>query len=299
MPRRRRQDRARGPAHRRPLAPRRRQYALPRQGQARDLPLHGRRAEPNRSLRPETRAQPKYDGFGIPAEIVKDQRYAFINADAALMASPFAFAQHGESGAEISEMLPHLAEVVDDIAIVKSVHTDQFNHAPAQYSSTPAAPPRSAQHGLLGHLRPRQRNRGPPRLHRAQLRRGHERRRGELELRLHAHAIPGRAVPLAGRGRAERRQPRRRRRRPATRLARSHLRPEPHARRTRARSRNRRAHRRLRNGLPHADQRPGSPRPSPTSPPRRSNCTARNPEQTPSRTTASSRGGSSSAASAS
>src|SRR5581483_564818 len=39
---------------------------------------------------------------------------------------------HGKCGAELSEMLPHLAKVVDDICIVKSVHTDQFNHAPAQ-----------------------------------------------------------------------------------------------------------------------------------------------------------------------
>jgi uncharacterized protein (DUF1501 family) len=44
----------------------------------------------------------------------------------------FKFAKHGESGAELSEALPHLAKVVDDICLVKSVHTDQFNHAPAQ-----------------------------------------------------------------------------------------------------------------------------------------------------------------------
>jgi len=74
----------------------------------------------------------KYDGTSVPAEIVKDQRYAFINHDAKLMASPFAFAQKGGSGVELSEMLPHLAGVVDELAFVKSVHTDQFNHAPAQ-----------------------------------------------------------------------------------------------------------------------------------------------------------------------
>ena len=42
------------------------------------------------------------------------------------------FTRHGQCGAELSEMLPHLAKVVDELAIVKSVHTDQFNHAPAQ-----------------------------------------------------------------------------------------------------------------------------------------------------------------------
>lgn len=74
----------------------------------------------------------KYDGRPVPADVVKDQRYAFIRPDASLMASRFKFARHGESGAEVSEMLPHLARVVDKLAIVKSMHTDQFNHAPAQ-----------------------------------------------------------------------------------------------------------------------------------------------------------------------
>ena len=44
----------------------------------------------------------------------------------------FTFSRHGECGAELSEVLPHLAKVVDDICLVRSVHTDQFNHAPAQ-----------------------------------------------------------------------------------------------------------------------------------------------------------------------
>lgn len=74
----------------------------------------------------------KYDGQPVPAEIVKNQRYAFIRPDASLMASRFKFARHGESGAEVSEMLPHLAKVVDRISFIKSMHTDQFNHAPAQ-----------------------------------------------------------------------------------------------------------------------------------------------------------------------
>lgn len=48
------------------------------------------------------------------------------------MASKFKFAKHGQCGAEVSEMLPHLAGVVDDIAIIKSMNTHAFNHAPAQ-----------------------------------------------------------------------------------------------------------------------------------------------------------------------
>ena len=73
----------------------------------------------------------KFDGQPIPAEVVKDQRYAFIEKNAALMSSRFKFSKHGQCGAELSEMLPHLAEVVDDLTFIKSVHTDQFNHAPA------------------------------------------------------------------------------------------------------------------------------------------------------------------------
>jgi uncharacterized protein (DUF1501 family) len=74
----------------------------------------------------------KLDGKPVPPEVVKDQRYAFIRPDADLMASRFKFAKYGQSGAELSEMLPHLSKVVDEIAIVRSLHTDQFNHAPAQ-----------------------------------------------------------------------------------------------------------------------------------------------------------------------
>src|SRR3974390_2222076 len=74
----------------------------------------------------------KYDGKPVPAEVVMGQKYAFIKPDAALYASEFKFAKHGACGAELSEALPHLAEVVDEIAIVKSMTTDAFNHAPAQ-----------------------------------------------------------------------------------------------------------------------------------------------------------------------
>jgi uncharacterized protein (DUF1501 family) len=74
----------------------------------------------------------KYNGQPVPKEVVMGQKYAFIKPDAALYASEFKFARHGACGAELSEALPHLADVVDDIAIVKSMTTDAFNHAPAQ-----------------------------------------------------------------------------------------------------------------------------------------------------------------------
>src|SRR5947209_2751749 len=74
----------------------------------------------------------KYDGQPVPKEVVMGQKYAFIKPDAALFASEFKFAKHGQCGAEISEALPHLKNVVDDIAIIKSMTTDAFNHAPGQ-----------------------------------------------------------------------------------------------------------------------------------------------------------------------
>ena len=74
----------------------------------------------------------KYDGQDIPAEIVKGERFAFIKGTPKILGSPFDFRRHGQSGQEISDLLPHLATIADDIAIVKSMQTTQFNHAPAQ-----------------------------------------------------------------------------------------------------------------------------------------------------------------------
>jgi hypothetical protein len=73
-----------------------------------------------------------HDGQDIPEELIKGERFAFIKGTPKLLASPFRFKQHGESGAEISELMPHLASIADDIAIVRSMRTNQFNHAPAQ-----------------------------------------------------------------------------------------------------------------------------------------------------------------------
>ncbi|MCH8193119.1 MAG: DUF1501 domain-containing protein, partial [Planctomycetes bacterium] len=74
----------------------------------------------------------KLEGKPLPPSVIGSQRYAFIRPDAAVLGPQYKFARHGQSGTELSEMLPHLAEVVDDICLVKSMHTDQFNHAPAQ-----------------------------------------------------------------------------------------------------------------------------------------------------------------------
>ncbi len=72
------------------------------------------------------------EGQPLPASIIAGQRYAFIQPDAAVLAPRFKFNKYGESGTELSEALPHLATIADDLAIIKTVHTDQFNHSPAQ-----------------------------------------------------------------------------------------------------------------------------------------------------------------------
>ena len=72
------------------------------------------------------------EGRPIPPSVIAGQRYAFIQPDAAVLGPRFRFARHGDSGAEISTALPHLAGVVDEVAFVRSVHTDLFNHSPAQ-----------------------------------------------------------------------------------------------------------------------------------------------------------------------
>jgi hypothetical protein len=65
--------------------------------------------------------------------LLKDREFAFIrNGIATLMASPFSFARHGKSGLEVSELLPHMGSVADDLCVIRSLHSDQFNHGPAQ-----------------------------------------------------------------------------------------------------------------------------------------------------------------------
>ncbi|MCY2943571.1 MAG: DUF1501 domain-containing protein [Planctomycetota bacterium] len=72
------------------------------------------------------------EGKPLPASVIKGQRYAFIRPDAAVMGPRFKFQKYGQSGAEISEILPHTASIADELCIIRSMKTEQFNHAPAQ-----------------------------------------------------------------------------------------------------------------------------------------------------------------------
>ena len=74
----------------------------------------------------------EHNGQPIPDEMIKGERFAFITGTPKLLGSPFIFRRHGQSGQELSELLPGLAQHADEIAIIRTVQTSQFNHAPAQ-----------------------------------------------------------------------------------------------------------------------------------------------------------------------
>jgi hypothetical protein len=73
------------------------------------------------------------DGQKMPESLLKDMRFAFIQKDAAtLMGSKRKFSQHGQSGMWFSDLVPNIASCADDICMIKSMQTDQFNHHPGQ-----------------------------------------------------------------------------------------------------------------------------------------------------------------------
>ncbi|MEY3457061.1 MAG: hypothetical protein RL215_218, partial [Planctomycetota bacterium] len=67
-----------------------------------------------------------------PESVTKGRDFAFIGRTSALAGSPWKFRRRGESGQVISELLPELSGVADELAVVRSLHTDEINHAPAQ-----------------------------------------------------------------------------------------------------------------------------------------------------------------------
>jgi len=74
----------------------------------------------------------RLDGTKPPAELLKDYRAAFINPENSLLGPKFKFKNYGQSGIEMAEILPHIGAQIDDIALIRSMHTEAFNHAPAQ-----------------------------------------------------------------------------------------------------------------------------------------------------------------------
>jgi hypothetical protein len=118
-----------GPALADPLAPKQPQYAA-KAKRVIYLFMAGAPSQPELfDYKPELARR---DGTLPPADLLQGYRAAFINPNSKLLGPKFKFARQGKCGAELSELLPHLAAVVDDVTIVKSMVTDAFNHAPGQ-----------------------------------------------------------------------------------------------------------------------------------------------------------------------
>jgi hypothetical protein len=74
----------------------------------------------------------KYDRQPAPESLFEGKRFSFLRGHPKLLGSPYQFHQHGRSGLALSELLPQLGTVADELCLVKSVHTTEFNHGPAQ-----------------------------------------------------------------------------------------------------------------------------------------------------------------------
>src|SRR5687768_9781788 len=112
-----------------PLAPK----APPRLGKAKSvIYLHMAGAPSQLELfdfKPELN---KLDGLDCPPSLLEGKRFAFIRGVPKMLGPQAVFKQRGESGAWVSDNLPHFATVADEVSFIKAMTTDQFNHAPAQ-----------------------------------------------------------------------------------------------------------------------------------------------------------------------
>lgn len=80
------------------------------------------------------------DGELCPESLLENERFAFIKGRPKILGTPYKFAQHGDHGLWVSELMPHFTKIIDDVTVVRSMYTDQFNHAPAElflYTGSP------------------------------------------------------------------------------------------------------------------------------------------------------------------
>jgi hypothetical protein len=74
----------------------------------------------------------KWDGQDVPDSFLKGRRFAFTSGTPKLLGTPRTFTQHGEGGLWMSDAIPHLQKVADELCVIRSMHTEEFNHAPAE-----------------------------------------------------------------------------------------------------------------------------------------------------------------------
>src|SRR6188768_485284 len=75
----------------------------------------------------------RLDGQPLPESMLSNVRFAFLQKESArLMGTPRTFTRYGECGMELSDLLPQIGSCADDLCLIRSMHTDQFNHLPGQ-----------------------------------------------------------------------------------------------------------------------------------------------------------------------
>ena len=112
-----------------PMAPRRPHFPPKAK---RVIYLHMSGAPPHLDLWDYKPELVKRDGQDCPDEFLKGRRFAFTSGVPKLMGTPRTFSQHGKGGIWMSDAIPNFHKVADEMCVIKSMHTDQFNHAPAE-----------------------------------------------------------------------------------------------------------------------------------------------------------------------
>ncbi|NCG57324.1 MAG: DUF1501 domain-containing protein, partial [Proteobacteria bacterium] len=104
------------------------------------IALHMAGSPPQQDLFDPKPLLKEMDGQPCPDHLMKDEIFPFIKGHPKILASPYEFERDPQSGMEISELMPELRKVSNEICMIRSMHTEQFNHAPAQmfiYTGSP------------------------------------------------------------------------------------------------------------------------------------------------------------------
>ncbi|MFM7322739.1 MAG: DUF1501 domain-containing protein, partial [Armatimonadota bacterium] len=125
-----------GADRRGPLAPRK--PMIPAKAKA-VIYLHMSGAPPTLDLYDDKPKLRELDRQPCPESLIQGRTFAFIKGRPLILGSPHPFVRVGSNGWTMSNQIPHIGGIADEICLIKSVHTDQFNHAPAEmflYTST-------------------------------------------------------------------------------------------------------------------------------------------------------------------
>jgi len=120
-----------------PLAPKQPQFAAKAE---RVIYLHMTGSPPNLDMFDHKPELVKRDSQDCPDSFLKGRRFAFTTGVPKLMGSPRKWSQHGRHGTWMSDAVPNFHGIADDMCVINSMHTDQFNHAPAElliYTGSP------------------------------------------------------------------------------------------------------------------------------------------------------------------